>query len=133
MFTKTIIHLDDHRLLVSGIKQLIESEFNVEYLPYQSPIVALKDIEERMANKLPIDLILTDYNHVGITGCQFAREIRKVEVAMSTRIPVFMLTMMPETHADIAKAIQDRTVDAYFQKDVDPLTFLNAIKKRLFV
>lgn len=62
MSAKTIIHLDDHHLFLRGIKQLIDSEFDVHYLPYQSPIVALKDIEARMTKKLPIDLIISDYN-----------------------------------------------------------------------
>jgi response regulator RpfG family c-di-GMP phosphodiesterase len=122
-----ILHLDDSHLFTKGINQLLASRFEVNYFSYQSPIVALKDIQEHMLKKLPIDLIITDYNHAGITGYEFACEIRKLEEATQRKIPIMLLTMMNKDYPEIRKGIHDKIFDGYFRKDVDPVIFLRSI------
>lgn len=101
MTTKTILHLDDHHLFRQGIRQLISKVIaDVTFLSYHSPIVALNDIEERLNEGLPIDLIITDYNHIGITGYEFAGEVRKLEIAFSKSILIMLGSMMNDNFSD---------------------------------
>jgi response regulator RpfG family c-di-GMP phosphodiesterase len=122
-----ILHLDDSHLFTKGINQLLASRFEVNYLSYQSSIVALKDIQKHLVNDIHINLIITDYNHVGVTGYGFACEIRKLEKATQRKIPIMLLTMMNKDYPEIRKGIHDKIFDAYFRKDVDPAFFLRSI------
>jgi DNA-binding NarL/FixJ family response regulator len=121
------LHLDDHHLFTKGINQLLASRFDVNYFSYQSPIVALKDIQKHLFNDIHVDLVITDYNHPGITAYEFAGEIRKLENNYFRKFPIILLTMMNKHHPEIEKGIHDQTFDTYFRKDVDPETFLRSI------
>lgn len=126
---KTIMHLDDHRIFVKGIQKLLSARLDFDYFSFESPIVALKDIEERLQKKLPIDLIITDYNHQGITGYQFACELRKLERVYLKKTPIILLTMVPDDHPDVRKGREEKVFDAYFQKTVEADEFLKSIEK----
>jgi response regulator RpfG family c-di-GMP phosphodiesterase len=122
-----ILHLDDSPLFTKGINQLLASRFEVNYLSYQSPAVALKNIQKHLLNDIHIDLMITDYNHAGITGYGFACEIRKLEEATQRKIPIMLLTMMNKDYPEIEKGIYDKTFDDFLLKDVDPVIFLRSI------
>jgi response regulator RpfG family c-di-GMP phosphodiesterase len=129
----TILHLDDHWIFKKAIKGLLTNSINdVAYLSYELPIVALKDIQAGLESGNPVDLVITDFNHFGISGYQFACEIRKIEQHFDFRIPILLLTMMQPHTPDIKAGIVEKVFDAYFTKAVESDVFLKAVRKLLF-
>ena len=75
-----ILHLDDHRLLTQGIKRCVCSQFvGCNYESFLHPDSALEFIQQAMKSGIKIDLIITDYTHLGLNGYEFAKTVSQIE------------------------------------------------------
>lgn len=98
---KKIVYLDDHTLYQNAVIKLTDpSHDRYIYIPFQHPDNALRYIINSIDINSPIDVIITDYNHLGLTGYEFAFEIRKYEATHSNNpsIPIILLSMVDPAH-----------------------------------
>jgi hypothetical protein len=64
-----ILHLDDRRLLLQGLKRCVSSRFvGCNYQCVLHPNSALEFFQQSMERGVRIDLIITDYTHLGLNG-----------------------------------------------------------------
>jgi DNA-binding NarL/FixJ family response regulator len=92
-----ILHLDDHLLYASGISICIKKKFpNVIIKNIQNGDEALKYVSFCMNNKHTLDLIITDINHPGLNGLDFANAVRLIEKDFINNIPIIFITMVDD-------------------------------------
>lgn len=117
--TSTILLIDDHPMLRTGVKQLI------------SMAPELKVIGEagngesgvQLAEELDPDLILLDLNMPGMNGLETLDCLR--EKSLSGRIVVFTVSNHEE---DVVSALK-RGADGYLLKDMEPEDLLKALQQ----
>ncbi len=89
-----IVHLDDQQLFRDAFAMMINKHMkNVIIVSFQDCDEAIKYIENSITNGDKISLVVTDYKHPGIDGCEFADLIR-IATKDQYHIPVLLLTMM---------------------------------------
>ena len=98
---KKIVYLDDHILYQSAVIKLTDpGRERYIYIPFQHPDNALRYIMNSIDINSPIDVIITDYNHMGLTGYEFALAIRNYEASHSNNspIPIILLSFVDPAH-----------------------------------
>src|SRR5437762_10380545 len=89
-----IIHVDDHRLFLDGMGTAILGRYpntNIEEFPTNDKALHRLSVL-LMANKRP-DLIITDFNHPGPNGLEFAQDAKALCKKHGAKIPIIMVTM----------------------------------------
>ena len=126
-----IIQLDDHALFLAGMRTTIHSIFpNAIIESFLSNDKALNRLKELLHfNKQP-DLIITDYNHPGDNGLEFAYEIKSLAEEHGVKIPVIMVTMV-QKDIILSKGLDDSPLDGFFNKSESAETILDFIRTRL--
>ena len=127
-----ILHLDDHKLLMQGVKRCVSSRFvdcNYECLLHPNP--ALDFIHQSMSTGVKIDLIITDYTHLGLNGYEFAKTVRQMEKRYAIRHPILMLTMMGCDAPIIQKGCEEKVFDRCLGKDVEVDVFVASVRQLL--
>lgn len=90
-----ILHLDDHLLYSNGVTNCILKKFpNAIFKCIQNGDQALEYVSNCIDNNKPIDLIITDFNHPGLNGLEFAYAVRKTEKISTKRIPILFITLV---------------------------------------
>jgi DNA-binding NarL/FixJ family response regulator len=114
-----ILIADDHRIVVEGLKRLLDPEFDV--------LGAVADGRELLAaaEKLRPDVIVADISMPNLNGIEAARQIKKVHEKMK----VVFLTM----HPDVAYAASafEAGASAYVLKHSAPDELVTAIREAL--
>lgn len=77
-----------------------------------------------------IDLIVTDYKHIGSDGIEFTQKLRMIETKHRIKIPVLLLTMREE-NKEIQDAVKRGLFDAYLTKSASTNQLLSTIEKQL--
>ncbi|XKM13234.1 two-component system response regulator NarL [Orbaceae bacterium ac157xtp] len=115
----TVLLIDDHPMLRSGVKHLINStnQFNV----IAETGIASEGI--MLAEKWEPDIILLDINMGTINGLDVLREIRAKNI--SSRIIMFTVSNNKE---DIIQALRSGA-DGYLLKDMEPEDMLAALQE----
>ena len=113
--------VDDHPLLLKGLKQLLEFETDIEVIAEANngPDAI------RLAEDLDPDLIVLDLNMHGMDGLETLKEMRKVGVTSR----IVMLTVS-DADEDVVEAISSGA-DGYLLKDMDPEKLLEQIRRAL--
>jgi DNA-binding NarL/FixJ family response regulator len=114
-----ILIADDHRIVVEGLKRLLDPEFDV--------LGAVADGRELLAaaEKLRPDVIVADISMPNLNGIEAARQIKKVHEKMK----VVFLTM----HPDVAYAASafEAGASGYVLKHSAPDELVTAIREAL--
>ena len=111
--------VDDHQMLIDGLKALLSGETQISVIGQNTlPKLAAKEIAE-----LRPDIVLTDINMPEMDGIELTKEIKKT----NPDIKVIALSMFGEreTISDMLKA----GVSAYILKNTGKQELLNAIDK----
>ncbi len=112
-----IIHLDDHTLFRKGLKKCLTAVFSYLHIEsFSDNASALENVQHCLVINKKIDCIITDYNHPGDNGLEFAKAIRTIEKEYNCHIPIMMLTMRGDIL--LKQAESDGILDAYFTKDI---------------
>lgn len=113
-----IMLIDDHAILLDGIKALLEREGNYT-------LVATSSTAEEGLDLLAThetDLLITDFNLPGMDGLSLVRRVKK----QYPHIKIMVLSMHHETH--LVKEILREGVDAYLLKKDSHKELLNALR-----
>ncbi|BDH45622.1 nitrate/nitrite response regulator protein NarL [Salmonella enterica subsp. enterica serovar Choleraesuis] len=113
----TILLIDDHPMLRTGVKQLISMAPDITVVGEAGN----GETGVIMAEELDPDLILLDLNMPGINGLETLDRLR--EKALSGRIVVFSVSNHEE---DVVSALK-RGADGYLLKDMEPEDLLKAL------
>lgn len=113
----TILLIDDHPMLRTGVKQLISMAPDITVVGEASN--GEQGIE--LAESLDPDLILLDLNMPGMNGLETLDKLR--EKSLSGRIVVFSVSNHEE---DVVTALK-RGADGYLLKDMEPEDLLKAL------
>lgn len=113
----TIILIDDHPMLRSGVKQLISLEPQLKVIGEASS--GQQGIE--LAEKLDPDLILLDLNMPGMNGLETLDQLRTR--TLSGRVVMFSVS----NHEDDVISALKRGADGYLLKDMEPEDLLRSL------
>ncbi len=119
MSTLKLYIVDDHQMLIDGLKALLSGESHLSVVGENTlPEVAVKEIAEYRP-----DIVLTDINMPEMDGIELTKEIKKDNPG----VKVIALSMFGEreTISDMLKA----GVSAYILKNTGKQELLMAIKK----
>jgi len=111
--------VDDHQMLIDGLKALLNGESHISVIGENTlPKIALQEI-----TKYNPDIVLTDINMPEMDGIELTKEIKKA----NSNIKVIALSMFGEreTISDMLKA----GVSAYILKNTGKQELLTAIEK----
>jgi len=117
----TVMLVDDHPLLIKGLKQLLEFESDIEVVAEASNgASAVKEAVEHDP-----DLIILDLNMQGMDGIQTLKSMRKEGV--TSRIVILTVSDQDE---DVVASIS-AGADGYLLKDMDPEELLEQLRRAL--
>ncbi|WP_194755775.1 two-component system response regulator NarL [Aliidiomarina indica] len=117
----SVLLVDDHPLLIKGLKQLLEFEENITVV---GEVNNGKEAVARAADLDP-DLIVLDLNMQGMDGIETLKSMR--DAGVTSRI--VMLTVS-DADEDVVDAIS-AGADGYLLKDMDPEQLVEQLKKSL--
>lgn len=117
----TIMLVDDHPLLLKGLKQLLSLEDDLDVIREINN--GAEAIE--LATELQPDLIILDLNMQGMDGLETLRGMRKRGVESK----IVMLTVS-DADEDVVQAISGGA-NGYLLKDMDPELLLKQLRKAL--
>jgi two-component system nitrate/nitrite response regulator NarL len=112
-----ILLVDDHTILLDGVKSLLSQEEDLQVVGQASSAEAALEL----LKKQDVDLIITDYSMPGMDGLSLLNTVKRI--APSTKI--ILLSMHDEVH--LVKEILKAGVDGYVLKKDTHKELLNAI------
>jgi|SRR5579863_1409308 len=123
-----IFHLDDHRLFLDGMRTAILSRYpNATFDEFPSNDKALNRLKSLLVNNERPDLIITDFNHLGGNGLEFAKDAKLLCEKHGVRIPILMVTMRQEVDT-ISDGLDGSPLDGFLGKNSDSDAILDMIK-----
>lgn len=111
--------VDDHQMLLDGIKALLKGDKNFEVVGEASSSV---NALEEIAKKIP-DILITDINMPGISGIELARKTKEQFPA----IKILALSMFGEK--EMISEMLDAGVNGYILKSTGREELVSALKK----
>ena len=94
-----ILHLDNHRIFADGLVNAVRKWFpNSVFKNIQNGDEALAYVKSILVLNKRLDLIVTDINHPGLHGIEFATEVRIIEKAFGRRTPILFITMVDDDY-----------------------------------
>lgn len=115
-FVMKVLIVDDHPIVVSGFKALLEGEGNIEVLEASSAAAAVKVLASQEA-----DISVVDVNLPGISGFELVR--RMMERNQTSKIVMFSMNDDPVFVAQAMEA----GAKGYVSKNDNPINMLKAI------
>lgn len=126
-----IFHIDDHLLFRDSLNKIIEEHYpNTELYSFINADKALAYILGDLLKGKKVDLIVTDFTHIGSDGIDFAQGIRIIETKYRIKIPKLLLTMRDETE-EILDSLKRGLFDAYLPKSATTNQLLTTIEMLL--
>jgi len=133
--TLRIIHLDDHKLFHAGLRSCLTKqnpEISIQH--YQYSHHAFDAISQCIKARQPIDLIITDFTHMGENGYEFAKAVRSFERSHFIRTPILLLTMHhPKNNDFLRRILQEEVFDAYLPKSANCVQLLATIEELIAI
>lgn len=114
-----LLLVDDHQMLLDGIKSLLRNEASIA-------VIAEATSGEKALEVLSnggVDMVITDINMPGMTGVELAREIKR----MYPNIKILTLSMYNERSK--IKEMHEAGVEGYLLKNTGKDELLEGIKK----
>lgn len=89
-----ILHVDDHSIMADGFRLSVESKMpGVQIQHISNGNDALHYIETCFQQNLPLDLLVTDVSHPGMSGLELCRSIKGLQKLYGRRLPAVVFTM----------------------------------------
>ena len=128
-----IVHLDDHRLYLDGVRKSVHPKFpDIKFIRFENTDEAFYYVTNCILKNQKIDLLITDFNHPGLNGYEFAKAVRSIERSHGKgQMPILLLTMAPKETPIISKALEDGIFNDYLDKEADGDTIAKHILKLL--
>jgi len=114
-----ILLVDDHQMLLDGIKSLLRNE---DWLTVLAEATSGEKALEVISNG-GVDMVITDINMPGMTGVELAREIKRTY----PKIKILTLSMYSERSK--IKEMHEAGVEGYLLKNTGKEELLDGIKK----
>jgi DNA-binding NarL/FixJ family response regulator len=115
-----IVHLDPHRLYARAFQEMVKKLApNINYELIESRGHATRFVEERLAQGLSINLVITDYSPASINGYKFTIDVKALAMRFRTSIPVLVLTVVSDEHPIIKEGLANGNFDVYLRKSAD--------------
>jgi two-component system nitrate/nitrite response regulator NarL len=114
-----IILVDDHHIVLDGLKSLLESDIDFQIL---AVLRSAEEALEFLKKDLP-DVILTDYSLPGISGLELFKKIKNAH----PKIKVAILSMHDE--AAIVRNVLKEGIHGYLLKNIQQFELRNALKQ----
>lgn len=129
-----IVHLDDHKIFVKGLKNFIFPFFPLaEIHNVTDGYQALSLMENNITRKSMIHLIITDINHPGLRGDAFLQQVRSHERKMKVpRTPAIVVSMVDADQMQHICAPGLSIVDYYFSKAIEVEDLIIAMEDILY-
>ncbi len=115
----TVVLADDHEIVRTGIKQMIESE---DYIEVVAEASNGREAIQKVIEYNP-DVLITDISMPDMTGIEAAREL----VNQKTKTRILMLSMF-DREEYVLNAV-NLGAHGYILKDTDKIKFIKAINK----
>lgn len=117
--THRIFLVDDHQLILDGIKSLFSDDTNLEFVQMANDgLTALEWIE---SNPAALDLVIADVNMAGLSGIQLCEKIKR----NFPHIKVLILSM--HQNSAVIKEALVAEADGYIVKNTGKMEFSRAI------
>lgn len=126
-----IVHLDDHMLFQKGVKMALHTKGKYLIKGFQHSDDALDHIESCFKKGRKIDVIVTDFNHLGLDGFVFALWAKTIAAHYSTHIPVILLSMNTPRDKSVLQGLDEDIFDCYLTKDSDASEIIAVIKNEM--
>lgn len=124
-----IVHFDDHQLYRDGLRQAIEKERrNFKVYSINAYDSALSYISDCLDGKISIDVVITDFNHPGPNGYEFATEVKHIANLHGYKLPVLLLTMSTIENPRIVKGLEDGTFDYHLTKEANAKDIIETVE-----
>ncbi len=89
-----IFHIDDQLLFRDSLKNIVQEHYpNAELYSFINADKALAYILSDLNKNKCVDIIVTDFKHIGSDVIEFAQQIRLLEKKYRIDIPILLLTM----------------------------------------
>jgi DNA-binding NarL/FixJ family response regulator len=125
---QNIIHLDDHDIFQDGLRNLLQKQMEIVSLKqFGHPIEAIEFIEACLETGNRPNLVITDYNHPGLNGYEFAKAIRKLEIDYGVYIPILLFSMM-DGEPVIQQGLEERVFNCALPKSAHTWELVEAIE-----
>ena len=127
---KHIIHLEDHSLYTRGFHNAVLAKLGeIEYRHISHPDEALKYIKLKFENRSGLDIIITDFNHSGMNGYHFARQVRMLEIHYGRhQTPIVLVSMKGMEDGQIQTGLNEKVFTKYFNKSAESIELLEYFK-----
>lgn len=115
-----LLLVDDHKLLISGLKSIIETEFDAKVrIETQSTLIM------NILNGENFDLIITDLNMPELNGIELIKKIRQTKPLQ--KIAVITMYYTPQIIAELL----EQKVNGFFHKSIDDAELIKGIQMTL--
>jgi len=114
-----IILVDDHHIVLDGLKSLLETDPDFKIL---AALQSGEEVLEFMKNEEP-DIVLTDYTLPGMSGLDLFKRIK----AAYPKVKVAVLSMHDE--ASLVRNVLKEGVNGYLLKNIQQFELRNALKQ----
>ena len=124
-----IIQVDDHKLFLAGMRTAIHSRYpNAIIEDFTTNDKASNRLKEILHYKKQPDIVITDYNHPGGNGLEFAHEVKSLAEKHGVKIPILMVTMV-EMKSILSEGLENSPLDGYLTKAASTDEILELIQK----
>lgn len=129
---RNIVQLDDHQLFCKGLNGCILSKKpKWAITSFQHPDPTLAHILQSLELQEQIDLIITDINHPGLNGYEFAKKVRLGEAKYGSRIPIVVVSMVASYEVAM-KGLEEHLFDACLPKNQSCDSIMHTIERILW-
>lgn len=131
MKRKKIIHLDDHRIVCEGVRNLVKSKIpGCYYLSFTDTNAAFKYLINSLEAGDSPDLLVADFQHLGMNGYQFAKSIRQLERLLNRKpMKILLLTMLSNKVPAISRGLKEKVFNGYLSLNSNADQLLNFISR----
>lgn len=127
--TVKIVHFDDHRIFTEGVRNWIgRKTANILITSINEYYASLDCITKRFQICEKIDLIITDFNHPGPNGYEFAKAVKELVKEYKVFTPILLLTFVSGDEPIVLRGIEEKIFDKYLPKSAGGDEIIAAIK-----
>jgi two-component system nitrate/nitrite response regulator NarL len=115
----TVILVDDHHIVLDGLKSLLESDPDFVIL---AALHSAEEVLDFLKTEQPL-ILLTDYTLPGMSGLELTRQVKR----LYPTIKIAVLSMHDE--ASLVRSVLKEGVDGYLLKNIQQFELRNALKQ----
>lgn len=124
-----IVHFDDQQLFRDGVRITVEKErpfFKIH--PLNEYYSGLNYISECLEKNVEIDVVISDFNHPGPNGYEFALEAKRIAKTYGKELPVILLSMSNLENPKIVKGLEEEVFNKHLTKEANSDEIIKTIE-----